>query len=331
MPKIFISYRREDSNAFAGRLFDRLQARFGAESVFMDIDSIPMGVNFQQHLAAAVSACDVMLALIGEEWLTANRNGQRRLDDPGDFVRTEIESALNRGIPVVPILIGRASMPREQDLPGALKPIAFRNAAQIDVGLGFSNHVDRLIRHLELLVERTPSLPPVSDVVARKGDELGIAPSRMAAETSATKPAHNAASPRNIFISYSKHNKMTADAICQCLESRDLLCWVAPRDILPGSDWAGSITDAIASAKIMVVVFSHHANISPQVLREVAMAVAAGLNIVPFRIEDIPFSKGLTYYFTTCQWLDAFTPPIGEHIERLANTVAQLHRNLNVP
>jgi hypothetical protein len=121
MPRIFISYRREDSGDAAGRLCDRLQTRFGRSNVFMDVDSIPYGVDFPQHLAQTVSRCDVLLVVIGERWLEARyaegpKQGQRRLDDPEDFVRIEIQSALARDIPVVPVLIGQASMPRTDDL-----------------------------------------------------------------------------------------------------------------------------------------------------------------------------------------------------------------------
>ena len=98
MPKIFISYRREDSEHITGRLYDRLEPRFGRDNVFLDIDTIPFGVDFRDHLGEAVGRCDLLLVIIGEQWLDARyisgpRSNQRRLDDPSDFVRIEIESA----------------------------------------------------------------------------------------------------------------------------------------------------------------------------------------------------------------------------------------------
>src|SRR5438477_638897 len=110
MPTIFLSYRREDSADAAGRLHDHLGAHFGRESVFMDVDTIPFGVDFREHLDEAVSRCDVLLAVIGERWLDAchppgPKQGQRRLDDPADFVAVEIHSALARDIPVIPVLV----------------------------------------------------------------------------------------------------------------------------------------------------------------------------------------------------------------------------------
>jgi tetratricopeptide (TPR) repeat protein len=158
MPKIFISYRRSDSEHVTGRIYDRLEAHFGRDNVFLDIDTIPFGVDFRQHLDQAVGRCDVLLAVIGEQWLEVRqpegpRQGQRRLDDPADFVRIEIQSALARGIPVIPILVGRAAMPDVQQLPdGPLRELAYRNAAEVRSGRDFRDHVDRLIRGIERLL-----------------------------------------------------------------------------------------------------------------------------------------------------------------------------------
>lgn len=154
MPKIFISYRREDSEAIVGRLDDHLVAHFGRDQLFLDVDTIPFGVDFRAHLDKAVSQCDVLLAVMGEHWLDVRyregpRAGQRRLDDPEDFVRIEIESALARSILVIPVLVGRASMPRAEELPEKLRPLSFRNAAQVGTGRDFRDHVDRLIRGIE--------------------------------------------------------------------------------------------------------------------------------------------------------------------------------------
>jgi formylglycine-generating enzyme required for sulfatase activity len=168
MPKIFVSYRRDDSIAIAGRVYDRLVGHFGEDSVFMDVDAIPIGVDFRKHLTDAVAECDVLLAVIGDQWLTVSQKGQRRLDDPRDFVRIEIEAALQRGVPVVPVLVGTVGMPGEDDLPDGLKPLAFRHAARLDVGQDFRVHVERLIRALERLGGKTgPATPAVKPVAAQ--------------------------------------------------------------------------------------------------------------------------------------------------------------------
>ncbi|MGO9921815.1 MAG: SUMF1/EgtB/PvdO family nonheme iron enzyme [Isosphaeraceae bacterium] len=148
MPRIFLSYQRQDSIGVAGRIYDRLCAHFGNDAVFMDIDSIPFGEDFREHIDAAVGQCDIVLAVIGTKW-AGETDAHRRLDDPRDFVRIELESALNRNLPVIPILIDHATMLGEADLPPSLGRMAFRNAIDVDQGRDFHPHVDRLIRGIE--------------------------------------------------------------------------------------------------------------------------------------------------------------------------------------
>jgi hypothetical protein len=136
MAGIFISYRRSDIGSYAaGRLYDTLARRFGRDHVFMDIDSLKghAGLDFSQALDQAVATCDAMIALIGSGWLTATDDaGKRRLDDPEDWVRLEIATALARSdIRVIPVLMGDASMPRTEDLPDDLKPLARRQKVEI--------------------------------------------------------------------------------------------------------------------------------------------------------------------------------------------------------
>lgn len=144
MPSIFISYRRDDSAPYAGRLYDRLVDRFGASQVFMDIDHIQPGEDFVQAIHRKVSACDVAIVLIGKNWLDArNASGQRRLDDPEDFVRLEVATALQRNVKVVPVLVGGATMPQMQALPEALALLSRRNAFEIS-DTRFHADVERL-------------------------------------------------------------------------------------------------------------------------------------------------------------------------------------------
>lgn len=146
--KIFVSYRREDSAAYAGRLYDRLATRFGVDSVFMDVDSIHPGQDFQDALDLMLRSCDAVLVVVGKGWLSATGGGRaRRLDEPNDFVRAEIKTALQRGIPVVPILVGAASMPSAEDLPADLVPFARRQAIEIR-DYHFHRDVDDLLESL---------------------------------------------------------------------------------------------------------------------------------------------------------------------------------------
>jgi TIR domain len=151
---IAISYRRGDSTPIAGRLHDRLRAEFGKENVFMDFDSIPYGVDFRDHIAQTLEGADILVAVIGPGWL-GQRPGEstRRIDDATDFVRLEIAGALQRGIPVIPILVDTTPMPKEDTLPDDLKPLVFRNALVLDTGIDFHHHADRLITGVRSLLK----------------------------------------------------------------------------------------------------------------------------------------------------------------------------------
>ena len=130
--RIFISYRRQETAWPAGRLYDVLVEHFPPEQVFKDVNTIEPGEDFVERITAAVGSCDVLLALIGPQWLTiTNKKGQRRLDDPEDYVRLEIEAALTRKIRVIPILVDEAQMPGADELPATLAPLVRRNAVEI--------------------------------------------------------------------------------------------------------------------------------------------------------------------------------------------------------
>jgi TIR domain-containing protein len=129
MTRIFISYRRDDTLGLTGRIFDRLKSHFGAQSVLMDIDSIPVGVDFRQYITDAITKCNAMLAIIGDRWLRSASDTKSRLDNPSDFVRLEIESALRQGRSIVPVLIGNTLMPSEDQLPVPLKNLCLHKRA----------------------------------------------------------------------------------------------------------------------------------------------------------------------------------------------------------
>ncbi|HYO12635.1 MAG TPA: toll/interleukin-1 receptor domain-containing protein [Thermoanaerobaculia bacterium] len=156
---IFINYRREDSAGHAGRLFDRLRARFPGR-VFMDIDTIEPGADFVDVIEQAVGKCEVLIVVIGREWLSIkDATGRRRLDNPEDFVRLEVASALERNIRVIPVLVEDASMPRLEDLPPDLAKLARRNAIELSDGR-WAFDVDRLLQTIEgVLQEKAPSAP----------------------------------------------------------------------------------------------------------------------------------------------------------------------------
>src|SRR5262249_49809892 len=147
--KVFISYRRDDASHAAARIHDRLKQEFGANLLFMDVDSIPFGVNFIKVLSDEVAKCDVLLALIGLNWLNVrDEEGNRRLDNPSDFLRIEIATALQRDIPVIPILLDGARMPNADQLPEDLEELSMRNGLDIRHA-SFHSDMDKLIRGLK--------------------------------------------------------------------------------------------------------------------------------------------------------------------------------------
>ncbi len=148
---VFISYRREDTGGFAGRIYDRLTNRLGRDGVFFDVDNIPAGLDFVDVLSERVGKCDALVAVIGRAWNpVSDKDNRPRLDDPNDFVRVEIEAALARGIRVIPVLVDGAAMPRADDLPECLKKLVRRQRIEIS-HTRFNSDVERLTRALSLL------------------------------------------------------------------------------------------------------------------------------------------------------------------------------------
>jgi hypothetical protein len=146
MSGIFISYRRDDSLPWAGRLFDGLTRHFGKERVFMDINGgIPRGSNFEKVLDDALAGCDVLLALIGPKWTDCTRNGVRRLDAPDDWVRNEIATCLKRGAPVVPVLLGGTALPGQEQLPADLHELPKQQSAVL-ADADWKHHLGLLMR-----------------------------------------------------------------------------------------------------------------------------------------------------------------------------------------
>ena len=150
MNNIFVSYRRSDSSDVTGRIFDQLKARFGEERLFKDVDSIPLGRDFRTVISEMVGQCEILLAVIGKDWLkVTDDDGRRRIDNPNDYVHIEIATALNRGIPVIPVLVENTLMPRSADLPVPLRDLAFRNSTPVRSDPDFHHDIDRLCSQLE--------------------------------------------------------------------------------------------------------------------------------------------------------------------------------------
>jgi hypothetical protein len=175
---IFINYRRDDSQAITGRIDDHLRLAFGDRDVYRDIDSIPAGVDFVEHLRGALQQCDLCIAVLGPRWASP------RLAQANDFVRLELETMLSRGIPVIPVLVEGGQVPQPEQLPGTLHPLLRRQAVRIDSGADFRMHMQRLVQAIRRIREEKaaaqaqaaaraqpqqpvlPSTPPVAAVSA---------------------------------------------------------------------------------------------------------------------------------------------------------------------
>lgn len=174
--RIFLSYRREETEHAAGRLGDWIAVRFGRSRLFMDVDSIPPGADFVDAIQRAVGDCHVLLAMIGPRWTTVvDDRGRRRLDDPEDFVVLELRAALVRDVPVIPVLVDGAVMPKRAELPPDLEPLTRRNAVRLDAET-FRQDSEWLLDQLATMIRAdtgaaapstTPPFPAVGD--ARSG------------------------------------------------------------------------------------------------------------------------------------------------------------------
>jgi len=199
---VFICYRRDDSGETAGRIFDRLTRDLPAGAVFRDLDSIPLGVDFREHVRQKLASARVVLVLIGREWLAIrDAHERRRLDDAADHVRVEVELALHTpGVRVIPILCRQALMPGAEDLPQTMRDLAFKNGQAVRPDPDFHRDVDHLVKHIrEILAEppkkmtAAPSLEknPAAEKDASRQEAAGAVPTKetkvAAAPTKATE------------------------------------------------------------------------------------------------------------------------------------------------
>src|SRR4029453_5086898 len=134
-----------------------------------------------------------------------------------------------------------------------------------------------------------------------------------------------------VFVSHSVKDNAVADAVVARLEGESVSCWIGPRDVVPGADWAELIINAIESSRIMILIFSRSADASPQIKREVERAVNKGVYIIPFRVDAIPPTKALEYFIWASQWMDAFSPPLERHLGNLAKTVKAVLKSPPLP
>ncbi len=131
----------------------------------------------------------------------------------------------------------------------------------------------------------------------------------------------------DVFITYSSKDRATGDAVCAALEAREIDCWIAPRNLLPGRSWGGAIIEALEQSRFLVLVYTSNSNNSQQVLREIERAVSKNITIIPLRLDITPLSTDLEYFLSSCHWMDAVSPPLEKHLEKLADVVDRLLGN----
>lgn len=177
MTKIIISYRRSDTDVFAGRVRDRIAGRYGEDSVFIDVDNIPFGKDFRVHIHDAMSEADAVLVIIGPKWLGAGKGGRSRIMDETDPVRIEVETALSKHIPTIPILVGKTLMPKPEQLPDRLQNFAYVNAAPVDTGRDFHRDLNRVIAALNKILGLPLNTAERAAVVAETASAPAVASS----------------------------------------------------------------------------------------------------------------------------------------------------------
>src|SRR5271166_3355274 len=159
MADICISYRRSDSQAITGRIFDRLIAHYGKGSIFIDIDNIPAGTDYRRCLSKTLLKATVVLAIVGPKWLGSTKGSLERIHDDTDPVRIELETALLGAVSIIPVLIGNRKMPSVTQVPPSLKEFVFINAVTIDPGVDFDHHIQRLIFHIDAILAANGKAP----------------------------------------------------------------------------------------------------------------------------------------------------------------------------
>ena len=175
--RMFLSYRRSDAAVAADNIYRFLSRRFGEDQIFKDVNSIPLGVDFRDQLSMEIQTCGVFVAIIGENWLNAQgADGKRRLDDPADFVRIETELALERGIPIVPVLIGRVRMPEESELPASMSRMTFQQSFELRPGPEFDRDLKKLAKGIGQIRSSSKAAATGDDPASPKSGDQPTSP-----------------------------------------------------------------------------------------------------------------------------------------------------------
>jgi hypothetical protein len=284
-PKIFISYRRDDGGYIASTLTDSLAARFGRDAVVMDFRFLDPGASFRDAIEEALRSSTVVVAVIGPAWLSAkSRDGRRRLDDPGDFVRTELETALALRKPVIPVLVGGVLLPAVADLPTGLRRLANLQAVEIRSGRDAAENTAQLVQAIERFVaEADPDAPILKAPIRSRGAEPH--PPQRAAAGAKGKPVGS------VFISYRREGGAeTARLMRYELLARGWRAFLDVEDLKAGHFDEELLAQVAAADNFLLVVSKDAlegcAQESDWLRKEILKAIETGRNIVPLLKEQ---------------------------------------------
>jgi hypothetical protein len=305
MAKVFISYRHGDSWGAVGSLRDAVAAEFGRENVFFDVDAIPVGMDFRVVLRDAISRTDVMLVLIGLHWASmTDHEGRRRLDNPHDFVRLEVEQALQTSVPVVPVLLDGASLPHADQVPGSLMPLLTRSGVALSPQSFEADlrHLVRMVASMASKVEDQPTQPGrqseaspwklkvVSTFasmlgigsaleVRPRGGNVGTAGS-IDSKPIPARPVKTSAA-EEVFISYSREDLPLMERVRKRLDDSQITVWTDAK-LQPGTpSWKRAVQDAIESSSCFIILLTPSAKNSEVVQMELGYALAHERIVLP--------------------------------------------------
>lgn len=314
---IFISYRRQQTSDIVGRLYVRLAAHFGDDQVFMDVDTIVLGVDFAEVITQAISTCQVLLAVIGPEWLAAtDADGHPRLDYPDDIVRMEIEAALERDIPVIPVIVAanglRVMWPPRGELSGSLARLARRNALIVHKKDRFHSDVDRLVAVVANTLrgaERAATATPRH--TAKRAKELEASYAWLDQPTTGQiRSDIRVSSTLRVFLCHASSDKRIVRFLYRKLQSEGIEPWLDEVDIVPGQDWDLEIRKAIRKCHVVLVCLSKASiNKVGYIQKEIRHVLDVAdeqledtIFLIPVRLEDCEVPLRLSRW----QWVDLF-------------------------
>lgn len=328
MPKILLSYRRSDAMQIAGRIFDRLVSRYGPSEILGEIDGTPPGVDFQQHIHDIVGRCEIMLVIVGPDWLGRRDASDCAIQHEYDPIRIELEVGLQRRLRVVPILVDGARMPAQSELPSSLRNFVYLNALEVSSGPNFNPHIDRLIRMIdsysgmEAHVHALPSRASNGTAGQTVTQYESLADNRSPTPGTPSTSGREGLRSLQVFISYTTKDILTAEALCSALEQAGVGCWMAPRNLTLGGDTEKEIVATIAKSQVFLLIFSSHTLQSKKTLREVALAASKNLPTILFRIDDSTPTAAFAYHFAHAVWIDAFGTSDDQRLRSLLDVMS---------